>query len=45
MKIVLLSISIKDFVREKKSATEKKKELQEQFFNEIEHQTSYISNL
>ncbi len=38
--ISYLSISIKDFVREKKSATEKKKEPQEQFFNEIEHQTS-----
>jgi hypothetical protein len=41
MKNFAKSISIKDFVREKKSETEKKKEPQEQFFlNEIEHQTS-----
>jgi hypothetical protein len=33
-------ISIKVFVTEKKSATEKKKELQKLFINEIEHQTS-----
>ncbi len=37
---LLSSISIKDFVREKKSATEKKKEQQKLFIDEIEHQTS-----
>ena len=34
------SISIKDFLQEKKSATEKKKEGQKLFAKEIEHQTS-----
>jgi hypothetical protein len=33
-------LSIKDFVREKKIRNRKKKEPQEQFFYEIEHQTS-----
>jgi nucleotidyltransferase/DNA polymerase involved in DNA repair len=36
----LSSIYIKHFVREKKSATEKKKEQQKLFIDEIEHQTS-----